>query len=202
MSLRQDQEVIAELIEPGTKVIDIGCGGGELLAALEENKGVTGHGLEIASEKVSTALASGISAIQGDGDTDLQYYPDKSFDYAILGQTLQIMRHPKMVLQDALRIAKKVIVVIPNFGHFKNRIYLATRGRMPVTSKLSYQWHETPNIHFCTIKDFIVLAEEIGCKIEKKLYMDGKGKTRPFSGNGSLHANLFGDFGIFVLSKY
>lgn len=201
MTLRADQKIIAKLIEANTKVIDIGCGEGELLSFLEAEKNIHGHGLEIESGKVSTAVSRGLSVIQGDGDNDLKHYPNNAFDYAILGQTLQIMQQPKEVLEETLRIAKKVIVAIPNFGHIANRIYFSSRGRMPVTKKLSYQWYETPNIHFCTIKDFVALARELGCRIEKQLYITNSGKPHKFSGDGSLIANIFGEYGIFVLSR-
>lgn len=199
--LRHDQNIIAGLIVPGSRVIDIGCGGGELLAHLAAEKKVKGYGLEIEPERVSAAVRRGLSAIQGDADADLPYYPDKGFDYAILGLTLQIMRHPREVLEQALRIASRVIVVIPNFGHIGNRLRFLLRGRMPVTSALPCQWYETPNIHFCTIRDFAALAEELGCKIETSLAIYCSGAAHPFSGGGSFGANMFGAQGLFVLSR-
>jgi len=199
--LRADQKIIAEVIEQGSKVIDIGCGQGSLLEYLEAEKGVSGHGLEIEADRVSAAVSKGLSVVQGDADNDLQYYSDKGFDYAILGQTLQIMKHPKEALEQALRVAKRVVVVIPNFGYIQNRFYLLIKGRMPVTKELSYQWYETPNIHFCTIKDFVYLAKELGCNVERKSYVSKCGKEHKFSGDGTFASNLFGEYGIFVLSK-
>ncbi len=199
--LRPDQKIIAELIEAESKVIDIGCGDGELLSYLEDTKNISAHGLEIEPDRVSNAVSNGLSVIQGDGDNDLQYYQDNSFNYAILGQTLQVMHHPKDVLEETLRIARKVIVVIPNFGHIRNRIFLTRRGRMPVTKSLSYQWYDTPNIHFCTIKDFIILAKELDCKIETQLYMKKDGTSKSFIGKGTCGANLYGEYGVFILSK-
>lgn len=201
MTLRADQHVIAELITPNTKVMDIGCGEGELLSYLEQEKQVSPHGIEVDSPRVSAALAKGLSVVQGDADSDLQYYPDNAFDYVILGMTLQVMRRPKEVLEQSLRIGERVILVIPNFGHIRNRWYLGSRGRMPVTKELSYQWYETPNIHFCTIKDMVALAKELGCEIETRIYLTKDGKPHPFRGNGFLKANLMGEQGIFVLRK-
>jgi methionine biosynthesis protein MetW len=191
---------VVTLIDDDSRVIDIGCGAGELLKALEE-KSCMGHGLDIESEKVAAAVAGGISAIQGDADIDLQYYPENGFDYAIMALSLQSMKDPKQVLEEALRIAGKVVVIIPNFGHWKNRLYLSTKGKMPVTSKLSFQWYETPNIHFCTIKDFVALAHEIGCTIESRQSIATDGTTKHFRGNGTFGANLVGPYGTFVLSK-
>lgn len=199
--LRRDHKIIIDLVERGSKVIDIGCGTGELLFHLDCDKDVHGHGIEISPDKVATALANGISAIQGDAVTDLAYYPDKAFDYAILAQTMQATREPKNVLLQALRIAKKVIVVIPNFGHYSNRLYLTFKGRMPVTRELSYEWYETPNIHFCTIRDFVALCNDAGCKIEKQFYINGSEYAKPFGRLGIFHVNLFAHYGVFVLSK-
>lgn len=202
MSLQPYQQAIADLIAPGAKVLDIGCGKGTLLAYLKEQKQAKVSGLEIESARVAEAVAAGISVVQGDGDGELQYYPDKAFDYVILSLTLQVMKHPKEVLEQALRIGKKVVVAIPNFGHVHNRFYLLLKGRMPVTSKLSFQWYETPNIHFCTIKDMAALAKEIGCTIEKKQYLTGKGTAHRFHiGLCALKANLFGEYGVFLLRK-
>lgn len=198
--MRTDLEKIAELIEPNTKVFDIGCGTGALLELLARDKNVDARGIELESQRVSESVSKGLSVIQGDADTDLKNYPDKCFDYVVLGQTLQVTKHPKDTLANALRIGKKVIVSIPNFGHWSNRAYLFTRGRMPVTKQLSYEWYDTPNIHFCTIKDFIVLCQELGASIEKKFYLTESGKVKSFNGNKGI-ANLFGQFGIFVLSK-
>lgn len=199
--MRPDHKIIAELVKPGSKVIDIGCGEGALLRDLQTNKNVIGRGLEIEAGKVATAVKSGLSVIQGDADIDLKYYPDRGFDYAIIGVTLQATKKPKDVLEEALRIAERVVVVIPNFGHIRNRLYLVFKGRMPVTKELSYQWYETPNIHFCTIKDFIAFADETGSQIEKRMYMIKDGRARDFSGNGSFAANLFGEYGVFILKK-
>lgn len=199
--LRRDQKVIADLVEENSKVLDIGCGAGDLLWHLTREKKIRGRGIELSSEKTAEALKNGISAIQGDADSDLQYYTDKSFDYVILGQTLQATKEPKKVLLEALRIGKRAIVVIPNFGNIRNRFYLLLNGRMPVTKELSYEWYETPNIHFCTIRDFVNLCKEVDAKIEESFYLNGADEVRKFFGNGTFGANLFGNYGIFVLSR-
>jgi len=200
MTLRADQLLIADLIPENSKVIDIGCGEGELLSHLIKEKNISDYGLEIESERVAKAVSNGISVIQGDADEDLIHYADKSFDYAVLALTLQITKKPKKTLEEILRISKKSIVVIPNFGHIRNRLYLTYLGRMPVTKSLSFQWYNTPNIHFCTIRDFIFLTQELECTIEKRLCMINN-TAKPFIGNGTFGANVFGDQGIFVLSK-
>ena len=159
ISLRPDLRVIADMVSPESTLIDVGCGEGDLLAWLQQEKKVSGRGLELGQNGVNRCIARGLSVIQGDADTDLQYYPDQAYDYAILSQTLQTLRNPREVLDHLVRIARHAIVSVPNFGHWKNRLYLTTRGRMPVTKALSYEWYDTPNIHFCTITDFVVLCE-------------------------------------------
>lgn len=194
-----DHIAVVNLIPTRASVIDIGCGSGELMRLLEE-KSVNARGLEIDPYNVSAALSAGLSVVQGDADHDLKHYPDKAFDYAVLSKTLQATKQPKQVLIDLLRVAKHVVVVVPNFGHWRNRLYLLSKGRMPVTSALSYQWYETPNIHFCTIRDFVALAGEIGAIIESRAYIDAKGKAHSFMG-ASPRANLLGESGLFVLTK-
>lgn len=200
MTLRPDLQAIAGLIAPGASVLDIGCGDGVLLAWLVQHKQVEGRGIEIDTDNVNKAIALGVPVIQGDIETDLAFYPDRSFDVVVLGQTLQALRDPKAVLDELLRIGKTAIVSVPNFGNWKNRLYLALRGRMPVTSTLSYQWYDTPNIHFCTISDFVVLCEEMGIRIERRIWVDAEGKPSRFSGRGIL-ANILGEQGVFVLSR-
>lgn len=199
--LKPYQQVIADTIKSHGKVIDIGCGKGALLAWLRDNKQVQGHGIEIEADRVAEGVANGLSLIQGNADRDLQYYPDKGFDTAILSLTMQVMRQPREVLEQALRIAGQVVVVIPNFGQIQTRLYLLLKGRMPVTKELSYQWYETPNIHFCTIKDMVALAEELRCTIERRVYLDKQGKAHDFCKDGAWGANLFGEYGVFVLRK-
>ncbi len=198
--LRPDLRAVASLIEPGSSLIDIGCGEGDLLAWLAREKNVKGRGIELSQGGVNRCIGRGLSVIQGDADTDLKHYPDAACDYAVLSQTLQTLRAPKDVLEQLVRIGRYAVVSVPNFGHWKNRLYLAFKGRMPVTSSLSYTWYETPNIHFCTIADFIELCEGLELVIEKRLYVTRDGKPSVFQDKG-LQANLFGEQGIFVIRR-
>lgn len=198
--LRPDLAVIADLIRPGVRVLDIGCGDGQLLAWLQAHKQVDGRGIEIDQPSVHRAIAAGIPVIQGDVDSDLPHYPSQSYDYVILSQTLQAMHDPRAVLRELVRIGRAAIVSVPNFGHWRNRLYLALRGRMPVTKTLSYQWYDTPNIHFCTLADFITLAEKLGISIEARVMVDATGTKLPFSGRmRAAFANLFAEQGVFLL---
>jgi methionine biosynthesis protein MetW len=200
INLRPDLQVIAHLVQPRSTLIDIGCGEGDLIAHLQENKAVSVRGIELSQAGVNRCIARGLSVIQGDADVDLPYYTDQAYDYAILSQTLQTLRDPKAVLEQLVRIARHAIVSVPNFGHWKNRLYLACRGQMPVTSTLSYEWYDTPNIHFCTITDFVHLCEDIGITIDQRMYVTHQGAPARFSGSG-LFANFFGEQGIFMLRK-
>lgn len=199
-TLRPDLKAIANLIEHGSSAIDVGCDEGDLLDFLQREKQVSGRGIELGQNGVNKCIARGLSVIQGDADTDLQYYPDQAYDYAILSQTLQTLRAPHEVLSHLVRIARYGIVSVPNFGHWKNRLYLLTKGRMPVTKTLSYQWYDTPNIHFCTITDFINLCESLGLTVEKRLYVTHHGAAAAFQ-HKNIFANLFGEQGIFVIRR-
>ncbi len=199
--LTEYQQAVADLVPEGAKVLDIGCGRGRLLQWLTEHKHVKGFGIELESARVAEAVAKGLSVVQGNADEDLAYYPDDAFDVVMMSLTLQVMRDPKAVLEQALRVGKQVIVAIPNFGHIRNRFYLLLQGRMPVTSQLSYQWYETPNIHFCTIKDMVQLAEALGTKIITRHYLTNAGRAKSFCGYGSMSANLTGKYGVFVLER-
>jgi methionine biosynthesis protein MetW len=198
--LRPDHAVIASLIGEGARVLDVGCGDGTLLGWLRDHKRVDGRGIEIDQQQVYRAIAGGIPVIQGDVSNDLPYYPDQSYDYVILSQALQAMEDPVAVLNELVRIGKQAIVSVPNFGHWKNRVYLALFGKMPVTKTLSYQWYDTPNIHFCTITDFVILAEKLGIDIKARIVVDAAGGKAKFSGHGWF-ANLFGQQGVFLLQK-
>lgn len=199
--MRPDQNFIVEYVESNTSVLDVGCGAGQLLLALEAEKQVYGHGLEHDSESVAKALADGLMVIQGDGDVELQHYPDHAFDYSILSLTLQAMKQPKEVLKQSLRIAKECIVVIPNFGHYKNRLHLALKGTMPVTKTLQYQWYETPNIHFCTIRDFVALIEEVGATCITARAVHASGRTKHLDPARCASANLRATHAVFVLKQ-
>jgi methionine biosynthesis protein MetW len=197
---RVDLHNLAAFVEAGSRVLDVGCGDGSLLRLLAEKRGVDARGIELSQSGVNECVAKGLSVIQGDADTDLVYYPDASFDYVILSQTLQAMRKPRDVIEHMLRIGRRAIVSFPNFGHWKIRLQILTTGRMPVTENLAYSWYETPNIHFCTISDFIDLCDEMGAQIEHASALDRFGmpvETRL----PRLVWNLFGEQAVFVLSR-
>lgn len=197
---RVDFDVIVSMIEPGARVLDVGCEDGALLERLEQELGVDGRGLELSQRGVNACVARGLSVIQGDADTDLVYYPDKSFDYVILSQTLQAMRNPRTVLNELLRIGKRVIVSFPNFGYINVRLQLLFKGRMPVTRHLPMAWYDTPNIHFCTIRDFINLCDELGARVEKATALDGNGDRIRFSMPWWFW-NIFGQQAVFMLRR-
>ena len=197
---RLDFLLVAGMVEPGSRVLDIGSGDGELLALLRERRGVDGRGIELSREGVSHCLAKGLPVIQGDADTDLADYPDDAFDYVILSQTIQATRQPRIVLEHLLRIGRRAIVSFPNFGHWRVRVDLAVRGRMPVNENMPYSWYDTPNIHFCTIRDFVELCRDVGARIERAVALDGRGHpirvVLPW-----WVWNLFGDQGVFLLRR-
>jgi methionine biosynthesis protein MetW len=199
-NLRADLVHIADLIMENTRLLELGCGDGELLHYITQNKKVDGRGIEISQSGVSNCVKSGLSVIQGDAETDLKFYPESCFDYAISSQVIQATRHPKEVLQEMMRIAKCGVISIPNFGYWFNRVYLAFRGRMPVSSTLSYQWYETPNIHFSTLKDFDDLCKTLGYKIEKRIYLQPSGQQL-CSPIAKMFPNLFSEKCIFVIGK-
>ncbi len=199
-SIRVDLQVIADLIKPGSRVLDVGCGNGVLLDYLAQFKQVDGRGIELSSEGVNACVSAGLSVIQGDADTDLKDYPDQAFDYVVLSQTLQAMVAPRAVLEHLLRIGRRAIISFPNFGHWRVRLHLALKGRMPVSDTLPYQWYETPNIHFCTIKDFAVLCEELDITIERGQSLARAGAARRI-GSTLAWANLFGEQAVYLLRK-
>lgn len=172
---RVDLQVVADLIEPRAKVLDVGSGDGALLELLQNDKQVDGRGIELSRRGVNECVARGLSVIQGDADHDLVFYPDKGFDYVVLSQTLQATRNPKAVLDDLLRIGKHAIVSFPNFGHWRVRFSLLFKGSMPVTDELPYSWYDTPNIHFCTIRDFVALCNELGATVVSATALDANG---------------------------
>jgi methionine biosynthesis protein MetW len=202
--MRADYEIFLEYIKPGSKVMDIGCGEAEFLFNLKQQKNCRTFGIELAAEKVADAIGKGISVIQGDADHDLASFPSKDvapdpFDYCILANTLQVMKRPRETLIEAKRISTKVLVSIPNFGFLSQRFYLLFRGKMPVTKQLSYEWYETPNIHFSTTTDFIDLIKNVGLKIEKSYYVDLGGQPKEYIADNPTIANLFGKNAVFIL---
>ena len=196
---RADHLLVAQMVEPGSKVLDVGCGEGDLLRLLE-TRGVDGRRIELSREGVNRCVAKGLAVVQGDADTDLVNYPDDAFDYVILSQTLQATWQPRAVLENLLRIGRRAIVSFPNFGHWKMRLQLLVKGQMPRTENLPATWYDTPNIHFCTIKDFVQLCDEINVKMERAVALDLYG--RPLRLNAPWWFwNMFGEQGVFLLSR-
>ena len=195
---RVDLLRVAELVAPGSRVLDVGCGDGELLRLLVEERNVDGRGIELSQQGVNDCVAKGLSVIQGDADADLVDYPTDAFDYVILSQTLQATRQPRVVLEHLLRIGRRAIVSAPNFGHWRVRAQIALLGRMPVTKGLPHSWYDTPNIHLCTISDFIALAREVGATIDKSAALDRHGQSLVWP---TWAWNLLGDQAIFLLHR-
>lgn len=181
--LRPDLAVIAGHVAHGAKVLDVGCGDGTLMAALRDERGCDARGLELDPHNVAGCVAQGLSAIQGDADSDLALYPNASFDYAILSQTLQTTKRPDKVLDELLRIGQRAFVSFPNFGHWRVRMDLLTRGRMPVTRLLPVEWYETPNIHHLTIADFRDFVARRGIRVEGAWYLAGDTLMAPALAN-------------------
>ncbi len=195
--LRIDLRHIADMVEPDSRVLDVGCGDGALLAWLNEHKQIDGRGIELSMAGVRSAVAQGLSVIQGDADTDLTAYPAQAFDCVILSQTLQATRNPRVVLEHLLRIGKRAIVSFPNFGYWRVRLHLLLRGRMPVTKNLAWQWYDTPNIHLCTIRDFMDLCASAGIEVESALALDASGNALRSLGL----ANLLCEQAVFRLKR-
>jgi methionine biosynthesis protein MetW len=197
---RVDLQLIASMIEAGTRVLDVGCGDGALIRYLVEHRGVDGRGIEISQAGVNACVRTGLSVVQGDADTDLKDYPGGSFDYVVLSQTLQATRNPRLVLLELVRIGRRAIVSFPNFGYWRCRLQLALGGRMPVTETLSNPWFATPNIHFCTISDFLDLCREEGITVEQAVALRHDGAAVAFW-LGRFLPNMFGEQGVFMLRR-
>lgn len=197
---RVDLVLIANMVDRGGRVLDIGCGDGDLLRLLRDTRGVDARGIELSQQGVNDCVAKGLPVIQGDADADLNDYPDNAFDYVILSQTLQATRQPRRVLENMLRIGRRAIVSFPNFGHWRIRGQVALGGRMPMTSNLTHRWYDTPNIHFCTIRDFVALTHEIEAKIARGVALDRFGA--PMRVNAPWWVwNFFGEQAVFMLER-
>jgi methionine biosynthesis protein MetW len=197
---RVDLLLIAEMVSPGARVLDVGCGDGTLLRLLSEKRGVDGRGIELGQAGVNSCVAQGLSVIQGDADTDLVHYPDLAFDFAILSQTLQATYSPRHVLEQLLRIGRRAVVSFPNFGHWRVRGQLLFGGQMPLTDNLPDHWYDTPNIHLCTIKDFRGLCKDVGARVERAVALNAYGRKLGVS-MPAFAQNLFGEQAVFLLSR-
>ena len=198
--MKNEFEVIADLIEKNTRVLDVGCADGILMEFLRDNKSIDIRGLEISKEKVQKCIEKGLTVIEGNAEKDLKQFPDKSFDYVILSQTLQAFLNPELVISELLRVGKKAIVTIPNFGYWKIRLHLLTKGTMPITKTLPDEWYNTPNLHMCTIKDFVFFVKSKNFKIFKSLALNEKNVSLINNTNLEIK-NLFADLGIFLIEK-
>ena len=198
--MKPEYKIITNMIEESSRVLDVGCDNGTLMELLKENKNVDIRGIEISKEKVQTCISKGLTVIEGNAEFDLKQFPNNSFDYVILGQTLQAFINPEIVIKELLRVGKEAIVTIPNFGHWKVRLNLLTKGTMPVTKTLPNDWYNTPNIHMCTIKDFFKFSKTINFKIFKSLALMNKNVSTINNSNLFLK-NLFSELGIFLIEK-
>ena len=198
--MKSEYRIISNIINDRSKVLDVGCDDGTLMEFLKKNKNVNIRGIEISKEKVQTCISKGLTVIEGNAEFDLKQFPDNSFDYVVLGQTLQAFINPEIVIKELLRVGKKAIITIPNFGHWKVRLNLLFQGTMPVTKTLPNEWYNTPNIHMCTIKDFVKFSEIIGFKIFKSLALKNKNISN-INNSNLFFKNLFGELGIFLIEK-
>ena len=197
---RIDLELIADMVESGSRVLDIGCGTGELLDLLVNRRQANGRGLELSQAGVNACVARGLSVVQGNADTDLSYYPDNGFDTVILSQTLQATQKPREVLREMARIGPQLIVSIPNFGHWRVRAHLALRGRMPETKALASSWYETANIHLCTLLDFTDLCAELDLKVAQCITLTN-GRAHQWTQAPGSWKNLTAEQAVFVLQR-
>ena len=199
--MKPEYQIISNIITENSRVLDVGCDDGTLMEFLKQNKKVDIRGIEISKKKVQICISKGLTVIEGNAELDLKQFPNESFDYVILGQTLQAFVSPEIVIEDLLRVGKKAIVTIPNFGHWKVRLNLLFKGTMPVTETLPNDWYNTPNIHMCTIKDFFKFSEIMNFKIFNSLALANRNVSRINNSNLFIK-NLFSELGIFLIEKH
>ena len=198
--MKKEFQIISELIENNKRVLDVGCGDGTLMKHLKDNKNIDSRGLEISKNNVQLCISKSLSVIEGNAERDLQQFPDLSFDYAILSQTLQAFYNPEKVIDDLLRVANKAIVTIPNFGYWKVRLHLLLKGTMPITKNLPDEWYNTPNLHMCTIKDFYNFCSKKNIELYKSIALNGE-KTSQINKINLNIKNLYSELGIFLIQK-
>ena len=198
--MKNEFQVIAELIEKDKKVLDVGCGDGILMEFLKNNKNTNIRGLEISKSKVQECIAKGLTVIEGNAEKDLKQFPDKSFEYVVLSQTLQAFLNPELVIKELLRVGKKAIVTIPNFGYWRVRLHLLIKGTMPITKTLPDEWYNTPNIHMCSIKDFFHFVKSRDIKIFKSVAINNQNASI-INDSNLITKNFFADLGIFLIEK-
>ena len=198
--MKQEFKIIADLIEKNTRVLDVGCGDGVLMEFLKNNKKINIRGIEISKKNVQKCVEKSLTVIEGDAEKDLIQFPDRSFDFVILSQTLQAFLNPEIVINELLRVGKKAIVTIPNFGFWKVRLHLLIKGTMPITKNLPDEWHNTPNLHMCTIKDFFIFCKNREIKLDKALAFHNK-KTSLIKDSNLNIKNLSAELGIFLIEK-
>tara|TARA_B100000579_G_C22763760_1_gene820328 strand:+ start:435 stop:1031 length:597 start_codon:yes stop_codon:yes gene_type:complete len=198
--MKKEFQIISELIENNTRVLDVGCGDGTLMKYLKDKKNVDTRGIEISKNNVQKCISKGLSIIEGNAEKDLSQFPNSSFDYAVLSQTLQAFYYPEKVIEDLLRVADKAIVTIPNFGYWKVRLHLLFKGTMPVTENLPDEWYNTPNLHMCTIKDFFNFCFNKEIELFKSIALNGQ-KTSIINKKNVNIKNLNSELGIFLINK-
>ena len=198
--MKKEFIIISELIENDTRVLDVGCGDGTLMKYLKDEKNVDTRGLEISKNNVQNCTSKGLSVIEGNAEKDLHQFPNLSFDYVILSQTLQAFYNPEKVIDDLLRVANKAIVTIPNFGYWKVRMHLLFKGTMPITKTLPNEWYNTPNLHMCTIKDFFNFCSNKNIELYKSIALSSE-KTSTINKKNLIIKNLYSELGIFLIKK-